>query len=92
MINNIYYKCTVYYAFYEASTNPWSLKHAFQLKFHLSQNNKRIITLQQQQQQQIFFNNTLFSADGVTRGFFIIYLFISFHFILFLIWLELFSL
>lgn len=49
MINNTYYKCTLYYAFHEAFTNPWSLKHASQVKFHLSQNNMRVITLQHQE-------------------------------------------
>jgi len=52
MINNIYYKCTLCYAFYEAFKNPWSLKHAFQLKFHLSQNNMKIITLQHEEKKK----------------------------------------
>lgn len=74
MINNIYYKCMLYYAFYEASTNLWSLKHAFQLKFHLSKKNENYYTAtptNKQTKKILFFNNTLFSADGITRDLFI---------------------
>lgn len=52
MINSIYYKCTLYYAFYEASTRPQPLKHAFQLQLYLCQNNTRIITLQHKKKNQ----------------------------------------
>lgn len=55
MINNIYYKYTLYYAFYEVSTNPWSLKQAFPLKFHLGQNNVRISRLQHQKKEGFIF-------------------------------------
>lgn len=90
MINNIYYKCMVYYAFYEASTNPWSLKHAFHLKFHLSQNNKRIITLQQhQQKKRFYFSITLYFLVMESQEVFII-IYLSIY--LFIIWLQLFSL
>lgn len=72
MINNIYYKCTLYYAFYEASTNPWSLKHAFQLKFHLSPNNMRIIMLQHQQKKKgFYFSITLYFLQMESQGIFL---------------------
>lgn len=63
--------------FYEASTHLQSLKHGFQLQFHLCQNNMRIITLQHKKK---FKNSiTLYYLQMESQE-------------IFFIWLQLFSL